>query len=654
MAYSPFRARVYAGVSDSYFSDTRPDALMGNVQRIRLTEGQDASRPFQRFRPSRLDVETIINVQDASDRPYQAGYLVWLQVEVGTAAAATWFRGLMLTPDYRMQRQGRSRVRFSALDLSDALNEMITVPNQSAETIAYNFGLLLDGVGWPDDADWRDIDADLIEQLSSWEHSSGKAITSAQALVDTVGPPARMVIRRNGGMRVIKNVSDTVEASFTDADVRELPDLQQHEDSVINTVTIEGTTLGSIRSTVRNTRPLDYDVLVGLAATERVNVIRRILAAYENGLTTLDLDFQADNDRNQASVAALEPGTVVEMQSDFLGQTFTGPVSGLRWRWEGVRAFVRANVEVLPPPPEVFGLRLYLTLQVHGTDLDARLYFVDVETGLATQIDVGNPGLFNGLAYNPNANIIYAVGGPTVNSVNPVTGVGTQIADLANDFADYPGRVVALAYDVANDILIGLSNNNQVRIDLAAGTLVNMPFLDQLLGVGTFFPQGAAYNNGARITYATGRKDGVIWLLAITDSGVVNTISSNLSVELDALAYDDGNQRLFGLGVDAKLYGVDVFSGALTQIGTTDFFGLPFPPSSTNEGGLAYMRLAAIPPSQLSAPTGLALTESSGDITANWDAVTDATGYVLEWREEGSGDAWQEVDVTTPPHTFTP
>ena len=127
MAYSPFRARVYAGVSDSYFSDTRPDALMGNVQRIRLTEGQDASRPFQRFRPSRLDVETIISVTDASDRPYQAGYLVWLQVEVGTAAAATWFRGVMLTPDYRMQRQGRSLVRFSALDVSDALNEEITV-----------------------------------------------------------------------------------------------------------------------------------------------------------------------------------------------------------------------------------------------------------------------------------------------------------------------------------------------------------------------------------------------------------------------------------------------------------------------------------------------------------------------------------------------
>ena len=166
--------------------------------------------------PSRIDVETIIPVTSAVDRPYQAGYLVWLQVEVGTAAAATWFRGLMLTPDYKLLRQGRSRVRFSALDLSDVLSEEITVANQSNGTIAENFGLLLDGVGWPDDADWRDIDADLIEQLSSWAHSSGKAIRSAQELVDTVGPPARMVIRRNGGMRVIKDVADMPEATFTD------------------------------------------------------------------------------------------------------------------------------------------------------------------------------------------------------------------------------------------------------------------------------------------------------------------------------------------------------------------------------------------------------------------------------------------------------
>ena len=60
------------------------------------------------------------------------------------------------------------------------------------------------------------------------------------------------------------------------------------------------------------------------------------------------------------------------------------------------------------------------------------------------------------------------------------------------------------------------------------------------------------------------------------------------------------------------------------------------------------------PITQLSAPTGLALTTSGGDITANWNAVTDATGYTVEWREQGSGDAWQTANVSAPPHTFTP
>ena len=76
-----------------------------------------------------------------------------------------------------------------------------------------------------------------------------------------------MVIKRNGGLQVLKDVSDTVEYSFDDSDVRSRPVVRQHEDSVINTVTIEGTTLGSLSSTVRNSRPLEYDVLDGLAAT---------------------------------------------------------------------------------------------------------------------------------------------------------------------------------------------------------------------------------------------------------------------------------------------------------------------------------------------------------------------------------------------------
>ena len=357
----------------------------------------------------------------------------------------------MLTPNYKLLRQGRSRVRFSALDLSDVLSEEITVANQTNGTIAKNFGLLLDGVGWPDDPDWRDIDADLIEQLSSWAHSSGKAIRSAQELVDTAGPPARMVIRRNGGMRVIKNVADMPEATFTDIDVRNEPNLQQHEDSVINTVTIEGTTLGSLSSTVRNSRPLEYDVLGGLAATERVNVIRRILRAYENGLTTMDLELPADDDRSQASVGLLEPGQVIEYDSASFGQTFTGPVSGLRWHWERTRATVRVNLEVQPPDPDVFGARLYMV----GERQDV-LFVVDIQTGLATQIDVGDPTATQGLAYNPNNDVLYGVANNRLFDINMTTGVGTRIG--TQDFAANYGwpllNARGLAYDSVNDELV--------------------------------------------------------------------------------------------------------------------------------------------------------------------------------------------------------
>ena len=431
MAYSPLHAAIYIGTAPSYFTDTRPDELLGLVQWIRFSEGADASRPFQRFRQSRLDFETVFVGADVQSRPYQAGQLVWLQAGVGSAAATTWFRGLLLDPDYDSSRSGKVTVRMSALDVSDVLREIISVATQTNGTIAENIGELLDGVGWPDDTDWRDIDADLIEQLSSWAHDNKRAGIGMQNLTDTVGPPARMVIRRNGGIRVLKDVSDTAEAAFTDQDVIGQAKVKQHEDSVINTVTIEGTTLGSLSSTVRNRRPLDYDVLDGLAATERVNVIRRILRAYENGLTSLTFEVDADDDRNQADVAALLPGEVIELQSDTLNATHQGPISGLRWRWEKTRAFVRLNVEVQPPAPDVVGTRIYAIGGSSITAISDRTYIVDVETGLGTAIDVGDPIAESSLAYDLTNDILYGTSGiGQLLRINTTTGVGTEITEL--------------------------------------------------------------------------------------------------------------------------------------------------------------------------------------------------------------------------------
>ena len=649
MAYSPLTPTIYIGAADSYFADTRPDEMMGLVQWIRLTEGVDASRPFQRFRQSRLAFETVFVGADAQSRPYQAGQLVWLQVGVGSAAATTWFRGLLLDPDYDSSRSGKVTVRMSALDVSDVLNEEITVANQSSETIAHNFGLLLDGVGWPDNADWRDIDADLIEQLSSWEHS-GKAISSAQQLTDTVGPPARMVIRRNGGIRVIKDVADVPEYFFTDQDVIGQAKVKQHEDSVINTVTIEGTTLGSVSSTVRNRRPLDYDVLDGLAATERVNVIRRILRAYENGLTSLAFEVDADDDRNQADVAALLPGKVIELQSEQLNATHQGPVSGLRWRWERTRAFVRANIVVQPPEPDVFGVRLYFVT----TFLD-NLLFIDVETGISTTIPSGDPGA-SALAYDPNNDILYGGGGRFVYNINTTTGVGTQIgAGAFPTLFSFDYR--AMAYDSSNDVLYAAAVFRQFSgddasvglytINTADGTLTQLPFPSVDIRFRRNGISGLAFNSRADVLYAT--EGSRLATLNVPDLSVVSDINLVGIVSLFSLAYDDNNLTLYGvLNGPGRLITIDPVGGTYERIGTTDDFGLP--DAIEFNTGLAYMSLGRV----LAMPSGLALTESGGDITASWDVVTDATGYVLEWREEGSGGAWQTVDVSAPPHTFTP
>ena len=663
MGYSPFIPTVYVGSTASYFTDTQPDALAGLLQSVRLTEGQDANRPFQRFRPSRLDVEVIIPAATAGSRELQAGELVWLEVAVGTAAAAVWFKGVMLTPDARINRSGRTLLKFSALDLSDAFNEVISVAEQTAETIAENIGQLFDGVGWPDNATWRDISSDLIEQLSSWEHDNAKAFAGLQPLIDTVGPPARMIVMRNGGLQVIKDVATVADFSATDADVHNRPRLKQNEDSLINVVDIEGTILGSLNTGVLNPRPLEYEILDGLASTEIPNVARRILDAYENGLNTIDLEFHPDTDRNQAAIAGLLPGSVIEYQSDTLGQTFGGAVSGLKWEWRERRAKVRANLVVQPPTPEVFGIRLYVLVRDPND-----IVFVDVQTGLATTFSTGSVVATDALAYDPNNNILY--GGDLQGNlyrINTTTGVGTLLFNLqATIFGidDVIIPIAGLCYDHVNDILyVGsdtlLPETHIYSVNLTTGVStevgpVNLGLRSSRIGISAL-----AIDAVSQVIYLTNnRLNDRIFASYNISTGVATEISNSADFYgIDGLTFDYVNNRLYGiegLGLSGdslapgSLYRINPLTGALTRIGTTDFFGL-----SNNERGfgLAFMSLGSL---VLDAPTGLALTESSGDITAAWNAVTDATGYVLEWREEGSGDAWQTVDVTAPPHTFTP
>ena len=109
-----------------------------------------------------------------------------------------------------------------------------------------------------------------------------------------------------------------------------------------------------------------------------------------------------------------------------------------------------------------------------------------------------------------------------------------------------------------------------------------------------------------------------------------------------------------GLGTDGDTLFVGLVENASGNFGLYSGDSIDTMPLSADLTLTLEISPMATPTPQLARPTGLSLTEASGDITAEWNGVTDATGYVLEWREEGSGDVWQTVDVTTPPHTFTP
>ena len=660
MGYSPLSPLVYAGNVSSYFGDDRPDIIPGRLQSVQFREGWDGQRPFQRFQPSRVDVETIIPVALAKERPFLAGQLIWLQVGVGTAAPETWFRGVMLTPKYDNRTGERSYVQFSALDLSDALNTKITIDVQSDIRMDAAIGMVLDAVGWPSTPGWRDISTEFLEMLSSWSVPDQTGSTTEQTgfeaiqdLMDAVGPPARMIVLRSGGLKFIKDVETAAVASFTEQAVTNFPELKQDEQSVVTEITFRGTTVSSFRTNVGNRRPLTYRLLTGFPSTEFGNVSQRIFAKYQNGLNLLSLEFSADDDRAQGDVVALLPGDVIEYDSEFFDTTWSGPVGGVKWSWQQQRrAKAMLQLEVDPPTQTGGEGRLYATTILPG-EIHSSLIFIDVETGIGSEVlldsDIG-VGAGTSLAYDPNNDIVYLTNNQTLYRLNPITSVATEIGSFGSS---PPFTNTGLAYDSINDVLyacgiatiIGTTRGVLATLDVMTGakTLISA---NNFGAIAVIRPASLAFDSNIGLLYM-GRTDSPN-LYSVDQAGVGTLVFDTglPSQGINALTYDPIMGHLYGSQLD-RLYAIDPFAQTVTRRGTVNDFGF----TSITTTGFAFVSLGSL---VLDAPTGLMLTESGGDIAATWNAVTDATGYVLEWREEGSGDAWQTVDVSAPPHTFTP
>ena len=432
-----FNPRVYVGPPDSgdYFTGILPAEVPDFLQRVSIDEGQDETRPFQRARSPRASVRLNL---DGGSRPFEAGHLCVIQVET-VDGIEEWFRGILTTPKYDNVRHGRTLTAINALHTLDRLRQRVSVAIAQNQDIATNLNAVFDAVGWPDTATHRTIVSSLDDELSVWEVGNQAALRAAENLLNTAGPPARIIPQRNGGLLCVRNVGGIAGgSSFSSDDIVDEYDFVYDDRSLINQVIIDGTTYTSPQSTSEEVREPEggFTLLPGLLPANAPMVARRIFDTYERGLTFLTFNLIANDSRVYNRAKALQLGSLVSLAAD--GNNYPGYVATLRWTWEATVARVRVGIVV---------------------------------------------------------------------------------------------------------------------------------------------------------------------------KGNILSFSS----------------------VDPKAYIRSAFRPMLQTNGPI-----------------------VAPADQLSAPTGLALTESSGDITANWDAVTDATGYVLEWREEGSGDAWQTANVAAPPHTFTP
>ena len=306
-----------------------------------------------------------------------------------------------------------------------------------------------------------------------------------------------------------------------------------------------------------------------------------------------------------------------------------------------------------------------------------------------------NDTLYLGIVENltPDTFYFYSVdtASAAVTQIGPPFPIGSRSYDSAG-MAELGGAIyVGLIDDTGDDFYL-------YTVDTTNGEL-------------TF--QGSHLNFGARQWNAAGMTslDGVLYLGAIddaddefhlfavdTDNGALSLVAEHISVGTGV--WDTGGMMTFGgrvyLGLfdqsggshDYYLWRVNTETGTLNQAGNeAPIADFGFATGGMAElGGNAYLAAASQgddvfylyefdqigqltadftltleisqgqtpPPPQLARPTGLSLTEAGGDITANWNDVGNATRYVLEWREQGSGDAWQTAVVSSPPHTFTP
>ncbi len=340
-----FYPEIYIGApaGGDYFTDTVPAAATGLLQSVDIREGQDEARPFQRSEPSRFTARYIVG---ADSRPYQAGQLVIVRVKQDQGTY-DWFRGITTSPDYDTPNWGRTVVDVPALGTFDRLRQTVAVASVSNHSYAAALGDVLTAAAWPTDAKFRQIAAaDFSETLSNWEVSA-KALTAMEAILNTAGPPARMLPLRNGGLQVIRDIG-TISGShvFDASDLKDSYDLSFNDQSLVNAVALQGTEYASSTSSSSQVRtlPSSFKVLGGLRSGNRAALAERIFDAYEFGLTYLTFTLTVNRPFVYERARRLRLGAVIAV--DLEGERRSGYIASLEWSWHKTIARVRVGMVV--------------------------------------------------------------------------------------------------------------------------------------------------------------------------------------------------------------------------------------------------------------------------------------------------------------------
>ena len=339
-----FNPEVYIGAPDGgdYFTSVRPPAATGVLQELDIREGQDEDRPFQRSQPNRLTAKYIVG----DSRPYENGQLVIARV-VQDDGTEDWFRGVMTSPDYDTPTTRRTVATINALGTFDRLRRDVAIASRVNTRHDTALGLVLDEAAWPTDGAFRVIDSALSDNLTTWEVPLQSALAAIEAILNTAGPPARILPLRNGGIQAIRDIGTVPGAHlFNGREIRGQHDLSDNDQNLINVVTLSGTEFTSSGTSSAQVRPLpsSYKVLPGLPTSSRAALAERIFDAYEFGLSYLTFGLTVINPRVYERARRLRLGAVIAVDTD--GERLSGYIASLDWTWRRTVPRVRVGMVV--------------------------------------------------------------------------------------------------------------------------------------------------------------------------------------------------------------------------------------------------------------------------------------------------------------------